>query len=879
MDRELAEELAFHQDLLRARLIREGMSELQAASAARSTFGNPRRWQERLREVWQFRALENFTRDVSFSARLLRKSPGFTLIALLTITLGIGANTAVFSLVNSLLLRPLPVPNSDQLVVLRMDTDGPRPNYSLPAPFVRALESHHEIFAQAFAYNGRDSFLVRGKSANENVRGMMVSGSFFDALQTPPLMGRYLTPEDDRTGGGPQGLAVVISEYFWTTWFNRAPNVIGQKLQIANKPFTVVGVMPKRFIGVDPTLKPDIFVPLATEPIIDDPENMIAAGYHAVWLVTLARLQPDVSLEQANAALAPMSTPILHDTVPDSGWIAYQEKHHFRFAAEPGSRGFTYIRFAFRKPLVALLAMCGGILLLACMNLASLLMARSAARERELTTRLALGATRGRLIQQLLVESLLIAGLGTLMGLALAPVVSRSLAAMLIGGQGRSLYLDTSLDFRVLAFAAVSACAVTVLIGLVPALQATSRNLSDHMKDGQHATQFQQRKRLFPRILLAAEVALALLLVVSAGLLATSVLRLYNSGAGFDPNGIANFELGMDKQSLDGPQLVQLYRNIEDATRRLHGVDNVSFARVIPLTHSVWTENTAGPGGQTQEIFMNGISPDYFRTMRIPQVSGRAFTWNDGPGSGLKMILNSAAARLFFPNQNSLGQSVTETDSKTSYEIVGVVGDTKYDDLRSPAPPTGYIPIAQFTGKKPSYTMVVRYSGAKAPLAAAVRNITANLAPDVPAPLMSTMDQTVADSISTERVMAMLSLFFAGCALLVTAIGLYGTLSYNTARRTSEIGIRMALGAQRAGVVALVFRENAIVAIAGTATGLAAALLASKALASFLYETSPRDPWILIISVSALAMIASTASLLPAIRAARIEPITAIRCE
>jgi predicted permease len=879
MDREMAEELAFHQDLLREKLIREGMSEQQAKAIARRTFGNPSRWQERLRELWQFRTLENFARDISFSARLLRKSPGFTLIALLTITLGVGANTAVFSLINGLLLRPLPVPHGDELIVLGMDSGGPRPNYTFPAPFFRALENHHEIFAQALAFSNRSGFLVRGKATNENVPGMMVSGSFFDALETPPLMGRYLSTEDDRPGGSPQGLAVVISENFWITWFNHDPNVVGQKLQIANKPFTVVGVMPKRFIGADPTQKPDIFVPVATEPIIDAPEDMIAAGYHGWWLVVMARLQPGVTLEQANAALGPMSSPILHATVPDPKWITKAEQGHFRFFAEPGARGFAYIRSTFQKPLVTLFAMCGGILLLACMNLASLLMARSAARERELATRIALGATRSRLIQQLLVESLLIAGLGAVMGLAFAPVVSHSLATMLISGQGRSMYLDTSLDLRVLGFAAISACAAAVLIGLVPAIQATSRNLNDHMKDGQHATQFQQRKRLFPRILLAAEVGLALLLVVSAGLLATSVMRLYTAGAGFDPNGVANFELGMDKQSLDGQPLVQLYRNIENATRQFPGVSDVSFARMVPLTHSVWTENTARPGGQTQEIYMNGISPDYFKTMRIPQLSGRAFTWNDVPGSGLKMILNSAAAKLFFPNQNPIGQTITEPDSKTSYEIVGVVGDAKYDDLRSAPPATGYIPISQFDGKKPSYTMVVRYSGAKAPLASAVRSIAANLAPDIPAPLMSTMEQTVNDSISAERVMAMLSLFFAGCALLVTGIGLYGTLSYNTARRTSEIGIRMALGARRAGVVALVFRENAVVAIAGTFAGLIAAILTSKVLATFLYETSPRDPWILIVSVATLGIIASAASLIPAILAARIEPIAAIRCE
>lgn len=879
MDREMAEELEFHQTLLREKLLHQGIPQPQANAAVRKTFGNPARWHERLRELWQFRSLETLMRDVTFSLRLLKKSPGFTVIALLTLALGVGANTAVFSLLNSLLLRPLPVPHNDQLVVLGMEEGWPHLNYGFPEPFFRALESKHELFQQAFASFFVNKLLVRGKSVNENVPGILVSGDYFTTLQTPPLMGRYLTPEDDRPGGSPEGLAAVISESFWNTWFSRSPNVIGSKLQIANTTFTVVGVMPKRFIGANPTESPEIFVPLSTEPIIDAPHNLTKSGFHAQWLVVIARLRPGVSLEQANAALKPMSMPIVRDTVSEAGWIARMEKVHFHFVAESGARGFTYIRFFFRKPLAALFSMCGGILLLACLNLASLLMARGAARERELATRLAMGATRRRLVQQLLVESLLIAIVGTTIGLVVAPLASQSLAVMLMSGNARNgMYLDTSLDLRVLLFAAGVAIVATMLIGLIPALQATSGNLTDHIKDGQHASTTHKRKLLQP-IMLASEVALALMLVIGAGLLATSLYRLFTSGAGFNPHGVVNIDLDMDKQPLNGDPLIHLYRQFGEAMSHQPGVASVSFARVVPLTHTVLESSYARQGGQMQDLYMNAVAPDYFKSMSIPLFEGRDFRWTDTTASGLKIILNQSAAKLLFPDRDPLGQHILRGSEKTDFEIVGIVGDAKYEDLRNAAPPAGYEPIMQLDDNKPSFTAVIRTSGPTAPLAAAARSLAAQLAPEIPAPVMTTMDSIVEGSLSTERVMALLSGFFAGCALLVTGIGLYGTLAYNTARRTSEIGIRMALGAQRAGVVALVFRANTFIAAVGAGAGLIVAILASRALASFLYETSPHDPWVMAASIFSLSLIASAASLLPALRASRIEPITAIRCE
>jgi predicted permease len=878
VDEELDEELQFHLDARTRDNFNAGMNPEAAQLDARRRFGNATLAKERAHEMNIVISIETIGRDLRYALRSLRKSPGFAMVALLTLALGVGANTAVFSLINGLLLRPLPVPHAEQLAVLRLVEGDSDPNdYVFCAPFFRGLENRHEVFSDVFAYNG-DTLQVKGQSGNENVPGMLVSGQFFQAMETAPLLGRYLTPQDDQPGGSSAGLAVVISEDFWNNRFNRAPDVVGRTMIIANTPFTVVGVMPKRFIGADVTQRPEIYAPLSADPIIDAPRNHIDDGIHAWWLIVGARLKPGIGMEQANAALLTVSNPILHEAgAADASFIAEKEKGHFHFVAEPGSKGYTYARFLFRKPLVAMFAMCGGILLLACLNLASLLMARGMARQRELATRLAMGATRRRVVQQLLTESLTIAVLGTAAGLTAAPLVSHSLAALAENGW-TEMRLDTSLDLSVFFFAALIALVSSILIGLVPALQATAGNLNDHIKEGQQARPALERRRILPRALMATEVAVALTLVIGAGLLATSLWRLFKSGAGFDPKGLVNIAFKMDKQQLEGDALMRLYQQLGTGLSHQPGVKSVSFEFIVPLSHRGWNATYSVPGEDKLLINMNAVAPDYFTTMRIPLYQGREFRWNDTNASGLKIILNESAANLFFPGQNAVGRQIVNP-RKMSYEIVAVVADSKYRDLRAAAVPIGYVPIQQDEQAKPSLTAVVRTEGPHGSLATAAGALAAHLAPTIPAPVVTDMNDVMRKSVSTERMMALLSVFFAGCALLVTAIGLYGTLAYATSRRTSEIGIRMALGARRAGVVAMVFRENVLIAAVGTGAGLIAAILASRALASFLYETSPRDPSVLVCSVAALAFIASAASVLRALRAARIDPMRALRNE
>ena len=876
LDADLDEELRAHIDLAIAENQKRGMSPKEARTAALRSFGGVAQVRESYRSQRGLPLLDQLIRDGRHGCRQLLREPGFALTAIFTLALGLGANTAVFSLINALLLRPLPVPHSEQLAVLHyLRTDDPDPDYSFSFPLFRSIEKHHDAFQSIAAFHN-SAFQVRESSGTVRADGAMVSGEFFQMLETPPLLGRYLTPQDDQPGGA-NGFAIVLSEDYWRTRLQSAPDVIGRKLTIANAPFTIVGVMPRRFIGADPTRRVDIYAPLWAEPVIDAPYNSIASDFHSWWLRVLARRNPGISLEQANAALQATTNPILHDAIHDAQWIQAAEAHHFLLAAEPGSKGFSYLRATFSRPLSAVFALCALMLLLACLNLASLLMARSAARERELATRLAMGASRRRLVQQLMVESLLIALLGTAAGIVTAPAVSRSLATLVLGGHNRAS-LDTTLDSRVFLFVAVTAIIATLIIGLMPALRATSKNLHEQIKSGSHTLSAHKRKRLLPRILMALEVALALILLVGAGLLTTSLTRLYRTGLGFDAKGVVNLSLDMGKQSMDGDALTRWYQSYGESLRRQPGVRNVSFADITPMDGSIWTRDYhSSSSGGDREVYMNTIAPGFFETLQIPMLSGRDFLWNDALNSGRKIILSQTAANTLFPGRNALGQQVVS--DKKSFEVIAIVGDVHIASIRKATAPNAYIPIAQSSSHKPSYTAVVRLVGPAAPLAAAARSLAAQTAPDIPAPIMISLSAQLDDSISSERMMAMLAGFFAICALLVTAIGLYGTLAYATARRTGEIGIRMALGAQRLQVIALIFRENVWIALSGSLAGLAVALVASRVLSSLLYGTSARDPLVLVASVAALLCVASTASLLPALRAAAIDPMKALRTE
>jgi len=612
--------------------------------------------------------------------------------------------------------------------------------------------------------------------------------------------------------------------------------------------------------------------------VIDAPYDGIAAGHHSWWMRILSRRRAGVTLEGANAALAAASRAIVDETAAGDGeWIKQAHDHHFRIVADPGSTGYSRLRERFSRPLIVVFSMCGAMLLLACFNLASLWMARAAGRERELATRLAMGATRRRLVAQLMAESALIAGLGTVAGLMAAPAVSHALAAVIVGSSPYTS-LDAMPDARIFGFVALAAAVSCLLIGLIPAVRATAKNLNEQIKSGTHRSAASERRGVLPRVLMSLEVALALMLVVGAGLLATSLVRLYQSGLGFDAKGLVILNLDMGKQGLDGDALLRWYREYGEALRHQPGVADVSFAQQTPMDGSSWRSGfkTSLSGGE-QAIFMNRVAPGFLGTMRIPLLAGRDFDWSDTPLSGKKVILSEKAAQLLFPGLNPVGRRLDH--DKESMEVIGVAGDIAYYSIREGRPAEGYAPITQNQDHRPSYTAVVRVDGPADGLATGARLLTARMAPDTPAPVLTTMSTQLDESISSERMMAMLAVFFAVCALVVTAIGLYGTLAYATARRTNEIGVRMALGARRMQVMTLVFGENAWIAASGSAIGLAVALMTSKVLTSFLYGLSARDPWVIVGSVAMLASVSSAASVIPAVRAAGMDPMEALRAD
>ncbi len=871
-EKDLADELEFHLAMRSDKYERQG--DANAAAHARRDLGSASKWKEVCRDVARARPLEDFVRDVLLAVRMLRKTPAFTAVALFTLALAVGANTAIFSLMNALVLRPLPVPNADRLVLLRLQPDNF--GYSFCYPLFRYLEEHSSrVFSDVFAFFGHD-FQFRTSSGTESVHGAVVSGGYFSGLRVPALAGRYLRPSDDRIGGGADGLVVVVSDRFRRNWFGGS-DVVGRKILLDNVAFTIVGVMPDSFIGAEVAQRRDIFAPLGVEPLLDAPFNNIAAGHHSWWLRVVARLKDGVSAEQANAFLRATSR-----SIPDPQWLrGGRSLAELYVTAEAGGAGFCYLRLQFRKPLNALMVLVTIVLLIACLNVATLLMARSAAREREISTRFALGASRVRLVRQLLTESLLLAAAGTALGFAAAPVLARTLLAFLTSQQ-QPFEMNASPDIRVFAFTALIAAVATVLTGIAPALRSTTRELQHRMREASASLRGAERRRVWPRILLGCEVTLALVLVSGAGLLGYTLVQLHSIPVGFDPRGLLLLPLDMAKQSRDGEALVRVYHDIADLVAHVPGVSEVSLLNVIPISNSWWTGDVAA-GQVRHELFRNNAGPDYFRVMRTPLLAGREFRWTDTDAAGRVAILNETAARQLFGAANPIGRRIQlEPDSKENKkvaEVVGVVSDARYATVRDAAPGTVYSPISQDVEKRPSYSVAIRVQGRMERVVDAASAVIRRVAPDIPRPVALTMDRMLDEALASERMMATLALFFAGIALLITGVGLYGTLAYTTERRTGEIGIRMALGAQRSDVMSIVCVENAAIALGGCITGLLISVAASRLIAGFLYSTSPRNPVILAAAALVMAAIAAAASLIPALHAARIDPITAIRYE
>lgn len=867
-DREVAEELEFHLARKQQKYMQaDGLAPQQAATQARRDLGGLERWEEVCRDVARFRAVEEFGRDLVLATRLLRKTPVFTLVAVFTLTAAIGANTAIFSLLNAILLKPLAVPEADRLAILRIQPD--EYGYTFNYPLFQQLEQRARPLFQAFAFTARD-LQLRTDEGVERVTGQLVSGTYFSALQVQPQLGRWIGPGDDRPGA-PGGAVAVISHKFWLTHMHSEPRVLGRNIVLNHGLFTIIGVMPDGFRGVNKDQQPDIFVPLVLDPVIDAPFNNIAAGYRSWWFQVGARLQQGVSLERVKAFLRTASPSLFLAMGAGAGFqFDGHNVQDLYVTAEPGAIGYSLLRLSFGKPLLVLMALVTLVLLIACVNLATLLMARAASRTREITTRFALGASRLRLFRQLLTESFLLAMLGTALGYFAAPPVAHAMVVLFATQRdASSLPPDVSPDLLVFAFTASIAIMTTLLTGTLPALRSTRDGLEAKLREGSV-----ERHRFWPRALLALEVGLALMLVTGASLLGYSLVKLHEVPVGFEPRGLVYLAVDAKRQARNQPELLTSFHEIADEIGRLPHVTSNSLTQIVPFTGAASSGIVSVPGRGQRGVWMNRIGPDYFRTMRTPLLAGREFRWTDTDQSARVVILNEAAAKLLFPDERALGQRVGQG------AVVGIVADSKYLKLRDAAPPTLYSPVTQdLKRQQPALTLLVRTTGAPTPVIAAVGKIVRHHFPDIPPPAALSMEQTLADALASERMMAALALFFGALALLITTIGLYGTLTYTTERRTGEIGVRLALGAKPKDIISLVYKENGAIALIGCAMGIVGSLAASKLIASFLYGVSARSPLVFAASAVALFCVATAASLIPAMRAARIDPVAAIRHE
>lgn len=866
-ERELREELDFH--------LAMKVSSGQSPEQAKREFGNLEKWKEACRDARRWRVLDECGRDIAFAARILRKSPIFTGVAISTLTLAIGANTAVFTLIRDLVLKSLPVPQARRLTVLRIEPD--KLGYRFSYPTFDALEQNSSAVMNVFAWSDR-VFNLHVEDGIEPVSGEFVGGEYFSGLGVQPQLGRLFRREDD-SPSAPNGLVAVVSDDFWRARMGGTRQALGQTIHLNQSVFTVIGVLPRGFRGMSRDHACQIFIPLRLEPLVDTPFNLVATGYRAFWLLVGGALKSGVSLEQANAFLATDSRRLFAAAPPTLRLGPNGPKlADCRIVAEPGATGLSLFRIRFRKPLVILMGLVAMVLLVACLNIATLLAARAAARGREISTRFALGASRGRLVRQLLTESFLLACAGAALGFIAAPGLAHFVAVTLTPQDVHDFApLQVTPDLSIFGFTALIAAAATVLAGALPVLHSTGRTFPLTMQEGRHSIYGGARRHHWPRLALTAEVALSLVLVTGASLLGYSLVKLDRTPLGFEPHGLIALT-PEGKQPILGPRLLLAYKEAVEEIKSLPGVQGASISGAVPLSGGSLDDDLQREGGRKYHLQENAVGPEYFRTLQTPLLAGREFRWSDSNGSTRKIILNSSAARLLFPDGRMIGARLM-LNGNTPGEVVGIVADSKSSNLRESDPPMIYSAAMQGVIPGASLSILIRARSQTKTVVTAARKIAKRAIPDVPSPTAMSIEEAIAESLATERVMTTLALFFGGLSLLITAIGLYGAVAYATERRTGEIGIRLSLGARRRDVVAMVGAENVWITALGCSAGAVGSFWASRTISGLIYDVSVHDPIVLLAVVAMLLCVAGLASLIPAMKAAGMNPLAAIRHE
>ena len=897
-DWEFGHEIVTHLELLTERLVHQGMSREEATHAARRQFGNLGLLEERQRETRAFLWIAVLLQDLRYGLRILWKNPAVTIIAVVSLAIGIGANTTVFTAAKAALLDELAVPHPEQLRLLAYaqpersiiqndlgdfytDSRGRTVMASFSYPVYQTLCKHDLGLGQLFAFVDLDQFEHLSATIDghaEVVTGELVSGNFFEQMQVRTVLGRPIGPQDDAFPGA--GAVAVISDSFWQRQFGRSQSIIGKTIEVNLIPITIIGVAPPGFSGASYVqTTQDLFMPLSLQPVIFPRGNKsLLSDSDTWWIQIMGRLQPGVSDEHARTSLDVGLARAIRSTM-----AVPKDRNQPKLFLLPGGRGWNYTAQELEHPMPYLLALAGFVLLLSCVNVANLLLSQSSSRIREIGTRLALGASRKRVIRQMLTESLFLSAFGGAAGLLIG-YLGRNILPKLLSPSWGSGTPSVRFDWAVFGFTSAVSLLTGLAFGMVPAWQSSRVTLNTALKNIGRTTS-DPRKAFAGRMLIILQVALCMLLLVSAGLFLRTLLNLKALDPGFDKRGLLLFALEPPPKRYPVPKNIEVLRRVEETIATLPGVRSVTLSREALLAQSGSSSDFIPVGRATtgrthQHVALNWVGPAFFATMGIPILHGRSFSPHDSLSSHSVAVINAALARKEFGGTNPVGAFFRMEEDEDPVEIVGICADAKYAGLRDDIPPTIYVLYTQRKDARGrAMTFEVRTKGNPKEYIEAIRGAVALVDRDLPLIDVRTQEEQIAATIAPETSFAAVTAGFGLLALGLASIGVYGVVSSGVSRRVNEIGVRMALGARADQVVRMVLGEAVRLTLFGLASGVCAALFLTRLLSSFLFGLKPTDALTFAGAALLLLLVAMLASWPPAYRAASIQPVQALRHE